>query len=108
MATIRIIRTPWGDAPDWVREAWIGLDLPVAVDIPENPRMATVQTNSPLPQPRVATASVYFDQAIAALEPGHPDAANWWRELACRRPGLDWLTFDSASYEYISDEQPTF
>ena len=34
MTSIRIIATPLGQAPKWVREEWIGIEIPLAEQDP--------------------------------------------------------------------------
>ena len=93
--TIRIIATPSGQAPLWVREKWVGLELPLA-DHPRTQRPVCAITSGVLDGPptflgfldrlfrgRVSVAkgfAVDAAQASAILESKHPDAANWWKE----------------------------
>ncbi len=89
--SIRIIATPPGQAPLWVREKWVGLELPLAC-YPRPVRALTsgVLDGAPtfpgflgrLFRGRVSVTkgfAVDAAQAIAVLETKHPDAANWWR-----------------------------
>ena len=92
---IRIIATPPGEAPLAIREAWIGMQLPLA-DRDGRPR--THRTNGVLTGPKtflsaVATLllgrtnktigfRVHAPAAIEALALKDPNAARWWREHA--------------------------
>lgn len=70
---IRIIAVPPGDAPEWVRQAWVGLELPLAPDAPKG------------------KAVVYSHEAIAVLAKANPKAAAWWKTnfpRACRALGI--------------------
>jgi hypothetical protein len=79
---IRIVAAPPGEAPDHIRRAWIGLELPVA-----NGQIG------PCPQPAQGVLSgqdeapcsgyaVDGRQAVALLAAQAPEAAAWWREEA--------------------------
>ena len=95
MATgcIRITGVPPGEAPQWVREKWVGLVLPLATG---RSRPLTAMTSGVLSGPpnrlaaflwgllgRLEQQSGYAVEASAALailERTAPDAASWWRE----------------------------
>ena len=97
---IRIVRVPPGEAPFWVRDKWVGLELPLADD-DQGPRVA--YTSGVLSGPRnrfiallwglmgrlqrKSGFSVYVSEALAALEKTAPDAASWWRENVPRLQG---------------------
>ncbi|MDP3802640.1 hypothetical protein [Brevundimonas sp.] len=86
---IRIIRPPAGEAPLWVREAWVGLELPLAHLEP-----VTVDTGGVLSGPTSRTGwwwarllgrlhkttgyCVNSARAIEILGRSRPEAANWW------------------------------
>ncbi len=108
---VRIVRTPMGEAPDWVREAWIGLELPLA-----HLEEVAVRTTGVLTGPRtwlgywwgrltgrfeiVSGYVVKADRAIDLLSQSRPDAAAWWRGYApafCE-PGAEFV-FDAAACE---------
>lgn len=93
MASIRIKSTPPGEAPVSIREAWVGLELPLLRDKPirylssgvlTGPRnfvqkvvhlvtfRLTVRPGFVVPAPT----------AIDILEKADPVAARWWRENA--------------------------
>lgn len=76
---VRIVAVPAGDAPAWVRKAWMGLVLPLAPDAPEG---------------RVL---IYSHEAVAVLSRENKEAAMWWKTnqpRACRALGL---TFEFAA-----------
>ncbi|WP_266170291.1 hypothetical protein [Dyella subtropica] len=92
---IRIIAAPPGEAPAWVREKWVGLELPLAqgfrsssnrltAGVLSGPRSSfTVLINlmrGQYQQRRGFEVSVL--EAIALLESTSPDAAAWWRANA--------------------------
>ena len=100
---IRIVATPAGQAPEWVRAHWIGLELPLAERC--EGRVMTLTTGvlegpptffgflSRLFRGRVKVSqgfAVESNDAIAILQTKSPDAADWWRQntpalLAARR-----------------------
>ena len=109
METIRIVSTPAGEAPEWVRQAWVGLDLPC-----KGARPATYATRgvtaAPPPFWRKLSAVLGFGgvrqngfavpavAAVEALAAVNPLAAAWWRENTPQllRPGQTFLFEDAA------------
>lgn len=90
MPTVKIIALPPGEAPQSVREAWIGLELPIA-----GGGMHLALTSGVLTAPRSfwerilhfftgrmnvkAGFPVVAKEAVDLLAQTRPDAANWWR-----------------------------
>jgi hypothetical protein len=78
---VRIIATPPGEAPEAVRRAWIGLQLPLAPGESNTPRVLPLagvlsgQEGEP-----VVGYVVEGKAAVAALEFHDSAAARWWRE----------------------------
>jgi hypothetical protein len=111
---IRIIAIPPGEAPLWVREKWIGLELPLA----NTDSIVEVFTSGVLSGPRNRLLAiiwgllgrlkvqsgypVYVKEALGILEQTAPDAATWWRENVPRlqRPRRKFL-FASAVCQVI-------
>ena len=90
---IRIIKTPRGAAPEWVREAWVGLILPLGDHPPGDPRLLRRfgvtsywrKRFFPWTAPRVQPADFFpvdANKAIEVLQKTQPDAAWWWTENA--------------------------
>ena len=90
---IRIIATPPGEAPEEVRRAWVGLQLPLLLFHEEarDYRSAGVLTGPKgfldklraLFSGRIERKNGYAVvalQAIAVLEASNPEAAAWWRQ----------------------------
>jgi len=95
LPSVRIIAVPAGEAPAWVREKWVGLELPLA-------QWSTVassrHTFGVLSGPRGFVAQLLgliggqFERkrgfkvnamkAVAILEKTSPEAAQWWRTNA--------------------------
>lgn len=92
---VRIIQAPIGEAPEWVREAWVGLELPLV-----ERHEITAETGGVLTGPTSLIGywwarlrgklhsttgyTVRSARAIELLERTRPDAANWWRTHAPR------------------------
>lgn len=79
---IRITSVPTGEAPLWVREAWVGLVLPVL----ERTKPGTSQKGvlgGELSPEHFKSFTVLFIDAIAALQQKSKEtgkAADWWLE----------------------------
>ena len=85
---------PPGEAPDWVRQQWVGLELPLApgsagpvtmgivgVLSGASPwRVLAAYVRALVGQNRARVYPVDVEAAIAALERTSPSAAAWWRE----------------------------
>jgi hypothetical protein len=92
-AFLRILRTPLGAAPEHVRRAWIGLEIPIIVE-----KEFVVQSvlDTELPKSRLQLwwwkltgrlarrrgFAVYVNDALSALERERPLEASWWRQNA--------------------------
>lgn len=93
MASIRIKSTPAGEAPASIRDAWVGLELPLLRDKPlrylgsgvlTGPR-TFLQTLVHLVTLRLSVQTGFVVPSLAAieiLEKSDPVAASWWRENA--------------------------
>lgn len=74
---VRIISVPPGQAPGWVRKAWVGLELPLA----EEPQ-GGVQFGALRGKPEnLGGYHVPSEEALAILEQKNPKAAKWWRDI---------------------------
>ena len=81
LSSIRIIAVPPGEAPEWVREAWVGIELPLAEKQPEHYDEEYVQMGVLSGDPEnVDGFAVKGVDAIQLLEVYNSDAASWWRE----------------------------
>ena len=92
---IRIVRVPPGEAPLWVREKWVGLELPLARG-ESGPRHVLTSGVVSGPHNRFAALwrallgrledkagyAVYVIDALAVLEKTAPDAVEWWQTNA--------------------------
>jgi len=99
MGTIRIIKTPDGEAPLWVREAWVGLELPCILKKDESDQASGVLSKKPY-EHRSGCWYVLQDLALDFLEIAHPKAAEWW--YAQGFPHEDSaFTFNEDEAEYV-------
>lgn len=92
MASIRILKTPAGEAPEPIRQAWVGLTLPLAPDHPSRevfrafgvlsgPKtfwrtLWSLLTGRHFPYDGYAVATL---SAVEALRLRDPEAAAWWQ-----------------------------
>lgn len=108
---IRIVQRPIGEAPEWVRDAWIGLSLPLAskrerewrsLGVLTGPHgwlsqiWATFSGKTFLVRGYMVNAKAAVDQ----LSDHHPSAAAWWREHTPHMlTGRRYFVFDAAACE---------
>ncbi|WGI21079.1 hypothetical protein [Amylibacter sp. IMCC11727] len=90
---IEIIKRPNGEAPEWVRDAWIGLRLPLYHHLPVTSKVQGVVTGSRtrlgaflkglVQEPQTMTGYyVHSKGAIEILAAFNTDAAKWWVDNA--------------------------
>jgi len=91
--SVKIVRPPDGEAPLWVREAWVGVTLPLkeqglktlpSIGVLSGPKSSlgwlwASLTGAPITVTGYLTAAA---QAIEILAETRPEAARWWRENA--------------------------
>jgi hypothetical protein len=92
--SVRIIVVPPGEAPLWVREKWVGLELPlmrwpsartfIGFGAVSGPRTCLTQIWALLRgrSDRVYGFVVDASRAVDILDRASPEAAAWWRENA--------------------------
>jgi len=93
---IRIIAVPPGEAPLWVREKWVGLELPLAFDAAAHDYRGFGVVSGPptfLRQlwalvrgraERISGYAVEGAHAVDILQSSSSEAAAWWRTHAAR------------------------
>lgn len=95
MPHLRILRTPTGAAPEHVRRAWVGLELPL---IGEGDFVVQSVLEQDFPRTRLERLwarltgrlrkgpgfAVFTLEALAVLEAARPLEAAWWRANAGR------------------------
>jgi hypothetical protein len=103
-ARIRIIGLPPGEAPVWVRYAWLGLELPLIPGQVRSNRVAAQQVLSLQPVMPPPSYAVDGKTAIEVLASASPEAAAWWRQWApaVLAPGYQ-LVFPAANCERLDD-----
>ena len=93
---IEIIARPSGQAPDWVRDAWIGVQFDAERDAPVNgDRYYGVLGGRPS-RDNLGGYRVNGRLAIEALTSKNPKAAQWWKDNAPYVLGLGALVFGSS------------
>lgn len=124
---IRIVAVPPGQAPEWVRREWVGLELPIAKNTPDPVDSIETGINFYRPEELVQTAmtkgkpreviqkranldkfkpkniggySVETKTAIAILAEKSPTAAKWWKENISLVL-MPWLVFKKEVCELI-------
>lgn len=94
-ASVRIVAAPAGEAPLWVREAWVGLVLPLkepglrtlpSIGVLSGPKSELGWLWASLTGARTTTTGylVRAARAIGILSRPRPEAAAWWHENAPR------------------------
>lgn len=76
---IRIISTPAGEAARSIREAWVGLELPLAKTKDQGQELAAMEVLS-WKQDCTIGYAVEGRAALERLAAHSPEAAAWWRE----------------------------
>ncbi len=77
MAKIRIVGVPPGQAPDWVRKEWIGVEIPLVGSLPERGLLIGARGGEPDPRSKNGH-TVTLAEALTALRVKSPKAAEWW------------------------------
>lgn len=81
---IMIIKVPRGEAPEWVRRAWVGLVLPCS-GVLSGPGVG-VLTGKPSNHGK-KTYRAPQDAALKILAQTEPEAVDWWRALGYPKQG---------------------
>ena len=79
---IRIIALPPGEAPEYVRRGWVGLELPLALGEAGPRQITTVGVLSGRGQETTVGYAAPGPTAVALLTHHDREAAQWWRENA--------------------------
>jgi hypothetical protein len=116
--SVRIIAVPPGEAPLWVREKWVGLELPllrwasagtfIGFGAVSGPRTWLAQIWALLRggSQRIYGFVVDASRAVDILDRASPEAAAWWRENAAEpvRPGRG-LIFHAEACDVVPDDE---
>ena len=79
---IRIVAMPPGDAPEHIRRAWVGLELPLANGQSGPTRQPVQGILSAQDEGPVSGYAVDGREGVALLTAKAPEAAAWWRQQA--------------------------
>ncbi len=104
LGVIRFISVPRGGAPLWVREAWIGVEVPClfshdGVPLSASDTVRDVETG--LEVPDYPGYIVLQTHAIEALRQQSPKAAKYWRSLGFPYNECALFLFDHDSAEVV-------
>lgn len=100
---IEIVRVPEGEAPDWVREAWVGHVLPCDQFLGyAQSRDKGVVSLQETTRNKLSYAVPQKD-ALQILRNYSPNAAAWWRIHGFPKdtPGEDYFGFDEADAKVV-------
>lgn len=103
---IRIVDVPPGEAPQDIREHWVGLALPLASGFPTTVQMETFGVVSEVTDEEPTIGYVVdIEEAMAVLARKSPEAVSWWRQhtphLFCEGGTL---VFDEYVCELVTHE----
>ncbi len=96
---VMIIKIPQGEAPEWVRKAWIGLTLPCSG--------MTLSSSGVLSGAIVEDGEGYRVPQQAACEilaKEQPAAAQWWKDHGYPKPGRAFVFYEDEVL-FLGDQQ---
>ena len=102
---IKIVKTPTGEAPEWVREAWVGLFLPLYYIANESGEVEGVVSRQIIQIAREKVWCVEQNVAIGLLMTQNEKAAEWWIEQGYPIPDKV-FTFGHDEAELVSGAPP--
>jgi hypothetical protein len=82
VAHLRVIRMPPGEAPEEIRQAWVGVELPLRRWETKSGLHTTEGVLSLHGSGKVHGYAVDGRAAVEALAAHSPEAAHWWRTFA--------------------------
>lgn len=94
---IKIIKTPYGEEPKWVKKAWIGLEIPVIDGLYEQSLGQEVLSKEWNESDKYV---VPLEEALRILKNKNPDAEKWWRDNVSLT-GVDFIAFEQDVCELI-------
>ncbi len=102
---IKFVNAPRGQAPLWVREAWVGLTVPCYpfISVPSGGGLRGVENGEVVPS--YECALVLQKEAIDVLEQHNVTAAQWWRQNGFGSESAPPFAFNAESFEVISGVQ---
>jgi hypothetical protein len=107
--SIRILAIPPGEAPEAVRAAWVGLELPLSSGYTQPQTVPGIGVASGLPTGHLRGYLVEGREAVACLAAASPEAAAWWRTYAAHvlAPGYQ-LVFPVEICHRVGDAAPVW
>ncbi|MCR4311630.1 MAG: hypothetical protein NUV54_03660 [Candidatus Taylorbacteria bacterium] len=102
MKMIRITSVPIGQAPYWVREQWLGLELPVAKN-PSGARSIISVLGEIAQSGIIEGYPILVSEALRILNKRSTQAASWWRASLAGKSA--YLVFGKNCCEYIDTDQ---
>lgn len=96
---IRIVSIPFGEEPEWVKRAWIGLEIPVIKGAYKQKGGQEILSGEFRASDNYVT---YAEQALNILKAARPEAEKWWRENVDLVP-VDYIAFDQSVCELIKN-----
>lgn len=100
---IRIVDTPPGQAPEWVRKEWVGLELPVEENAPDPKEGIQFGVRGGKPE-NLGGYPIRTTDAINTLRKKSPRAAKWW-ETNLPLEFIPRLVFKRDACQLIPDTQ---
>ena len=98
MQQVRIVRVPQGEAPLEVRQAWVGLILPVS----HFGEGLEVGLKTGMFQPKRAWVAVPRQLALEILESKDPVAAKWFKDSLGERTAVGHFAFGRNEIEELT------
>ena len=102
---VKIVQVPVGNAPEWVRQVWLGLELPC---FPVAGLLGFRQEKEIRGEPMNCGRSRYVvvvpqDEALKILEAKNSKAADWWKSQGFPKTSGDkYFCFGESEVEFIS------
>ena len=101
---IRIKKTPHGEAPEWVRQAWVGLILPCAPVMVFEKERKGVLSNEDCKKDGGYIINVPQKTALRLLARKSPKAADWWKQHGYPNEQEEDFGFKDAEVEILEGE----
>ncbi len=102
---LKIIGIPPGQAPEWVRKEWMGLELPIEENAPKPEESIQLGVRGGKPE-NLGGYPIRTSDAISALNKKSPQAAEWWKQNVPLN-AVPRLIFKKDICELIPDAPPT-
>lgn len=104
-AKIKIVAVPAGEAPEHVREQWVGLELPLIPDHSHG-SLRNLDAQGVITQRETVVHSAFVvnaREAIDLLAAKHPRAGNWWKQTGWYHEPGAMLVFRAEECELLGE-----